>query len=87
MVLGTLSIYSIYTYVLFDSRKHAFIWKHVLLVIAIEYDLCAVTPLLVNIFLDRTCVNCLILVVGHELLARLHVMSMKAKDVIFGMNF
>ena len=93
VVSGTLSIYSEYACALFDSGathsfiSSAFIRKHALSVTAMEYDLCVATPLGVNIVLDRACVNCPILISGHELLAHLHVMSMKDYDIILGMDF
>ena len=93
VVSGTLLVYSAYSCALFDlTATHlfiflAFIWKHALPVTAIEYNLCVVTLLGVDIVLDRACVNCPILIAGHELLARLYVMSMKDYDLILGMDF
>lgn len=78
VVSGTLSLYSTYTCALFDfGATHsfvssAFIQKYALRISAIDN----------NIVLDKACVNCSILIAGHKLLARLHVMSMKDYDVI-----
>ncbi|XP_039134461.1 uncharacterized protein LOC120271845 [Dioscorea cayenensis subsp. rotundata] len=41
----------------------------------------------VDVVLSRACENYPIIVAGHELLARLHVMSMTDYDVILGMDF
>lgn len=37
--------------------------------------------------LDKTCVNCHVMIDGHELPANLHVMSMKDNNVILGMDW
>ncbi|XP_039146889.1 uncharacterized protein LOC120284161 [Dioscorea cayenensis subsp. rotundata] len=93
MVLGTLSVYSAYACALFDfGATHSFISstlirKHVFPVIAVEYDLCVTAPLGVDVILDRACENCLVIIIGHELLAHLHVIKMSDYDVILGMNF
>ena len=90
VVLGTLSVYSEYACAFFDSGathsfiSSAFIRKHALSVFAIEYDLYVATQLGVDIVPDRACVNCPIVIAGHELLAYLHVMSMKDYDINLG---
>ncbi|XP_039119537.1 uncharacterized protein LOC120255830 [Dioscorea cayenensis subsp. rotundata] len=90
VVSGILSVYSTYACVLFDSGathsfiSSAFIRKHILHVTTFEYDLCVATLVGVDIVLSRACENCPIIVAGHELLARLHVMGMIDYDIIFG---
>ncbi|XP_039115873.1 uncharacterized protein LOC120251417 [Dioscorea cayenensis subsp. rotundata] len=93
VVSGTLSVYYVYACALFDSgATHSFIStvfirKHALPVITVEYDLCVTTPVGVDVVLDGACENCPIIIDGHELLARLHVMSMSDYDIILGMDF
>ena len=52
-----------------------------------EYDLCIATPLGVDVVLNRACVSCPIVIAGHELLACMHVISMKYYNVILGKDF
>ncbi|XP_039134254.1 uncharacterized protein LOC120271646 [Dioscorea cayenensis subsp. rotundata] len=93
VVSVALSVYSVYACALFNFRathsfiSSTFIRKHALPVITVEYDLCVTTPVGVDVVLDRACENCPIIIVGHELLARLHVMSMNDYDIILGMDF
>lgn len=52
-----------------------------------EYDLYVATLLGVIVILDRACVNCLIVIDGHEILAHLQVIHMKDYVVILQKDF
>lgn len=62
-------------------RKHAFP------TISMDHDLSVSTPISNVLLVDRGYVNCLVAIDDHQLLADLHVMSIKDFDVILGMDW
>lgn len=82
-------VYFAHACVLFDPRathsfiSSVFVQKHSLPAITLDHDLYIATTVEHAVVVDKACVGCLIWIKGHELLANLHVMSMKDYDIIF----
>lgn len=78
MVPGTLLLYYIYSCVFFILELciplflEQIVQKHALLSVDMEHDLCDDTPNANALVVHRVCVNCPMVIDGHELLTNFH---------------